>query len=754
MVAVGGGLRFVGNAGNRKIMAAALLAKTQFDTDGLASNQWRGKIQQHQVHALGFQVDTGTGRQGKIVHFAHAHHAINLLMAMQFDTAGSITLQGLQAKRLAAVIVQCGKCSAGILAGDAGPGIGVVDTQITGNNGDGDGRQQAGKQKTHKSALIKAVVYTIPPTASGPESSGRVVVGIVPSVAGYLSMKMLHMLLLSLLFLSPVVAASPMLPADDDFLPVEQAYQLSIEFDGPRLWLVWQMADNYYLYRHGFAHQWHVNGQPLAVEAILPGGIVKQDDYFGEVEVYYRQAALELTLPQGLAPDDELLLTASSQGCADAGLCYPPYSQTFVIDRAGSSYRQVEPAAPSPAAGPALPAAADPSLAWVLLAALLGGLILNLMPCVFPVLSIKALQLVREQNVRQMRLHGLLYMAGVVASFLLIAALLLFLRSAGNAIGWGFQLQNPWLIACLVYLFVVLAMNMAGLVQFGLRWMGVGQSLTERGDAAAAFFTGVLAVVVASPCTAPFMGAALGYALVQPAASALLVFVALGVGMALPLTLVSMTPALSRWLPRPGPWMERLKQFFVFPLLLTAIWLLWVLGNQSGSVAMSMILLGCVLLLFAFWCFRGGLLWRASGLLALLLALSLPFSDRLAVSDGQPAVRHAYETFSEARLADLRSQGVAVFVDLTADWCITCLANEKSTLHTDEVQQAFRDAGIVYMVGDWTRYNPEITALLGRYQRSGIPLYLLYPAEADAPALILPQLLSKRIVLDAIDYIK
>lgn len=548
-----------------------------------------------------------------------------------------------------------------------------------------------------------------------------------------------------LLFTAQAFAQLNLLNQQPDFLPVEQAYQLTVEFGDNNLFLVWQLEEAYYLYRHGFTHQWqHADGSREDIAMSVPDGIRKHDEYFGETEVYYHQVVVTLPLPL-----QRTVLKASSQGCADAGLCYPPYHQFFDIDPLA---RTAEPVA-QPAALRNSVALAEQGLsggiALVLISAFLGGLILNLMPCVFPVLGIKVMQLTQQFDRRAMRVHGLAYLAGVVLSFLLVASVMLGLRSAGSAIGWGFQLQNPWFVATLVYLFFVLALAMAGVLQFGLRWMGVGQSLTQGKGASSAFFTGVLAVVVASPCTAPFMGSALGFAVAQPLPLALLVFAVLGLGMALPLTLLSFLPQWAALLPKPGLWMERLKQFFAFPLLITAIWLLWVLGNQAGTTAMGIILLGCVGLLFAFWCFRGGLISRALGLIALLLAISLPFSGQLAVqADAGKTSR--FVAYSEAALADLRSQGVPVFIDLTADWCITCIANEKSTLHTEDIQKAFNEAGIVYMVGDWTHYNPEITALLERYRRNGIPLYLLFPAEADAPALILPQLLSKRIVLDAI----
>ena len=537
-------------------------------------------------------------------------------------------------------------------------------------------------------------------------------------------------------------------PTTTEFLPVEQAYQLTVEFDGDEAILIWQITNDYFLYRHGFKHEWKINGTNTPAEFTLSDGIKKQDDYFGEVEIYYSQVVLHLPLPS----KETMILKTSSQGCADAGLCYPPHTLYFAINPQEKTASTIT-AADFQSLSVKTTAPANPSFLWILFAALLGGLILNLMPCVFPVLSIKVMQLARQHDTKTAQYQGLAYLTGVVLSFVSIAAVMLSLRASGNAIGWGFQLQSPWFIASLVYLFFVLGLSMSGVLHIGQRWMGFGQSLTEKNGLQGAFFTGVLAVVVASPCTAPFMGTALGYAIGQSTFTAITVFAVLGFGMALPITLVSFIPAASRMLPKPGHWMERLKEFFAYPLYATSIWLLWVLGNQTSTNGMAVILLGCVSLSFAFWCFKSHQVFtRIIGLLFALTALSLPFSHELAVTEKPYTGQHT--EFSAQRLAELRQQGQAVFIDLTADWCITCIANEKTTLELTEVQQAFKDAGIVYMVGDWTHFNPEITALLNEYQRSGIPLYLLYPPVANAPAIILPQLLSKGIVLNAINNIK
>jgi thiol:disulfide interchange protein DsbD len=245
------------------------------------------------------------------------------------------------------------------------------------------------------------------------------------------------------------------------------------------------------------------------------------------------------------------------------------------------------------------------------------------------------------------------------------------------------------------------------------------------------------------------MGTATGFAMSQNNAIALLVFAALGAGMAAPLTLVTFFPNAYKILPKPGGWMNTLKEFFAFPILATAIWLLWVLGNQTGSNGVGLALLGCLGLGFALWAIqKTSNTLKALGVAALIAAATVPFSEHLTATPQSYMGEHI--VYSEEKLAQYRRDGQAVFIDLTADWCITCLANKKTTLETDTVQQAFKDANIIYMVGDWTNHNPEITALLSRYGRSGIPLYLLYPPIADAPAAILPQILNEQVVLDAI----
>jgi len=555
--------------------------------------------------------------------------------------------------------------------------------------------------------------------------------------------------------------------SDDSFLNVEEAYQLNVEFGQDengkaKATLIWQAAPNYYLYKHGFKHQAQQENHSLGVNAELPPGIHKVDEYFGEVETYYNQVVIPLDIEEH---DGKAYLKAQSQGCADAGLCYPPHDVFLEIDLLNGEASTISLEAYQAQAdngantlqsnNPDSKQAANSDTGisfWLaLISAFIGGLILNLMPCVLPVLSIKLMQL--HSMGSHAKQHGLAYMAGVVLSFTGVAALMLALKSAGHAIGWGFQLQQPWFVALLALVFFALGLSMSGFFELGSRLMGLGQNQTsneQEPKLSSAFNTGVLAVVVASPCTAPFMGAALGFAVTQSTLTALSVFAALGLGMAFPLTLLTFIPRMQMLMPKPGLWMVRLKEFFAFPLYATVVWLLWVLSNQTSSTTMAIMLLAMIGLSFAIWCLRSShWLSRATAIIVLAGIASLFTTPYLAPQPQEANKGHL--AYSAQALQALRDDNQAVFIDLTADWCITCLANEQSTLNTDEVQAAFKAANIHYMVGDWTNYNEGITALLSQYNRSGIPLYLLFPADKNAEPLILPQLLNTQIVLEAIN---
>ncbi len=398
--------------------------------------------------------------------------------------------------------------------------------------------------------------------------------------------------------------------------------------------------------------------------------------------------------------------------------------------------------------------------------AFLGGLILNLMPCVFPVLALKAVSFAggAGQTAGRHRAEGLAYGAGVLLSFLAVAGVLVALKAAGGAVGWGFQLQEPIVVAVLAYVLFAVGLNLSGVFEVPSRLMGLGGGLADRRGLSGSFFTGVLAVVVASPCTAPFMGAAVGYALTQSLAVTLVVFTGLAVGFALPLVLLSMVPAFARALPRPGVWMERLRQALAFPMYLAAAWLLWVLGKLAGLDALFAAMVGLVLLALAAWAVGTGapaspMGRRTAGIAAVLAVLGAgaALGPSLASApgvDGSPDGGAAQRadgalSYDAVRLAELRAEGRPVFVNFTADWCISCKVNERLVLRGAGFETALEATDAAYMVGDWTRRDDEILAVLQRHGRAGVPLYLVYPADGGSPD-VLPQLLTEGIVTAAL----
>ena len=400
-------------------------------------------------------------------------------------------------------------------------------------------------------------------------------------------------------------------------------------------------------------------------------------------------------------------------------------------------------------------------LLQTLLLAMVAGLILNLMPCVFPVLSLKILHLTKHagETAGRVRLHGLAYTAGILVSFAALAGILVAIRAAGAEIGWGFQLQSPAMVAGLAFVLFAMGLSLSGILHVGTSLTRVGNSaLLHAPGLTGSFFFGVLATVVATPCTAPFMGAAIGFALTQPFAIGLTVFLALGFGLALPFLALSFSPALLRRMPRPGPWMETLKQFLAFPLYATVVWLIWVLSLQVGSTGLLMALSGLVLIAFGAWVWnlareregRLGHAAQAAAVLALLGVVGLVLAvdtDRADAGSAVAAPADAgFEPFTQARLDALLAEGRPVFVNMTAAWCITCLVNERTSLTSETIRKDFADRGIVYLKGDWTRRNPEITRVLERFGRSGVPLYVLYRRGAEPE--VLPQILTESIVLE------
>ena len=535
-----------------------------------------------------------------------------------------------------------------------------------------------------------------------------------------------------------------------EFLPVKEAFQLEIEsLEAGDLQLRWDIAETYYLYQHRFKFQLEDASGIVELAVQLPEGLAKTDEFFGDVVVHYREADILLSPSRAVG---QASLKVTSQGCADAGLCYPPHKQYFDVDFSTGTVTPTAPPGPRGGAtsAPGENRAADlSSLPYMLLLAFLGGAILNLMPCVFPILSLKVLSFANSAD-NDRHLHSWVYTLGVVLSFVLIAAVLIALQHAGQAIGWGFQLQSPGFVIGLAYLFVAMGLSLSGLIEFGGSLMNVGSGLASRGGTLGSFFTGVLAVVVASPCTAPFMGTALGFAVSQPPLIGLLVFAALGAGMAAPLLVFSYSGAARALMPKPGPWMERLKQFLAFPLYATAVWLLWVAGRQTGVDTMALALSGAVTLALGLWLFGQQGWRRGTAVACFALAVVLGSMRGLDANTDSSKSASGKLAWSDRGVATLRSEGKPVFVDVTADWCLTCKANQATVLSTDELAEAFAASGVVYMVADWTNYDPDIAELLERHGRTGIPLYLMYPADPGVEPRILPQLLTRAAVLDAI----
>ena len=407
----------------------------------------------------------------------------------------------------------------------------------------------------------------------------------------------------------------------------------------------------------------------------------------------------------------------------------------------------------------------DASLPVLLLSALLGGLILNLMPCVFPVLSIKAIGLVEQakKHPAAVRIKGVVFAAGVISSMLCLAAVLLALRAGGEQIGWGFQLQSPLFVTLLMYLLLAVGLNLSGVFEVGGGLAGVGDGLTQGDGYRASFFTGVLTTLVATPCTAPYMAFAVGAALTQPPLFALCIFAALGLGLALPYLLLSFAPWLRRALPKPGAWMDTLKQAFAFPIYASAAWLLWVLARQTSPFGLGAALAGAILIALAAWAYQKSKSSSAAGRVAalvtatcaILLAITLPwrFAD-VAVASGAPAggahSADEWQPYDAVQVDKLKAAGKPLLVNFTASWCLTCLVNERNAFADSAVQDVLRKRGVTLMKGDWTNRDPAITRALAAFGRAGVPLYVVYNSKpGSSEPLVLPQLLTASIVQSA-----
>lgn len=402
--------------------------------------------------------------------------------------------------------------------------------------------------------------------------------------------------------------------------------------------------------------------------------------------------------------------------------------------------------------------ASNSSLFRIIGLAFLGGIILNLMPCVFPVLFLKGMALVNSghEQRHKLRTHGLVYTAGILVSFWILVGVLIGLRSAGAHLGWGFQFQSPLFLFLMAGLLFFLGLSLAGQFEIGFSLTSAGGSLAAKQGYAGSFFTGVLAVIVATPCTAPFMGAAIGYALAQPSAVTFAVFTALALGLAAPYLALAFQPAWTRLLPRPGAWMEILRQVVSVPIFGTVIWLAWVVAQAYGATMLAALLVGFLLLAIAGW-FLGR--WPAKGWAAVLagmfilcvVGLGIYSAEALATPAQAIAVAQtgSWQPWSEDAVKKAQSEGHPVFVDFTAKWCLSCQVNERVALTKSEVMQAFEDAHVVLLKADWTQHDDAISNALQQLGRDGVPAYALYPAGQGGPTL-LPEALTPGIVIDAI----
>lgn len=443
---------------------------------------------------------------------------------------------------------------------------------------------------------------------------------------------------------------------------------------------------------------------------------------------------VEITPPAGISGDQVLKAEASWLVCHE--ICIPETRSLTITLPVGTAAAQP----PS-----------DTMMPWLstLLFAFLGGLVLNLMPCVFPVLSLKCLAVARAKGLtRRQALHeSLAYTAGILLTFAIIAVALIAFKNSGEAIGWGFQMQSPSFVTVMALLLFAIGLNLSGMFDLPVLLGGVGADLAREPTVKGSFAAGVLATLVAAPCTAPFMAAAVGYALTLPTLPALAIFEALGLGLAFPFLAIGLFPAVAHALPKPGAWMETFRQLLAFPMYLSAVWLVWVLAMQAGAQGVAVALTAMTLFAFVVWVSKKfKLRWLALVLGLVLVAGTVASVQRFSEKMTE---REAYgEKFDPARLAALRASGTPVFVDATAAWCITCQVNKQTSITNSRVQAAFAKRGIVLMVADWTKRDAAITVFLASFGHQGVPLYVYFPPGGES--VVLPQLLTPDIVLSAI----
>lgn len=548
-------------------------------------------------------------------------------------------------------------------------------------------------------------------------------------------MRQLFGLIISVLALISTVAG-------EDFVPVDQAFQVNVSRNGSELYVDFDIRDGYYLYKDKYRVT-PFDGFAVSLPEFSLNEVVTFDPNFNEeLSVFY--GYMEVT--QEVAQEGGYF-QVTYQGCADAGLCYAPQKRLFTFD--GLPYVKPVSGVEAPNEAPAV--AIGQQLTYVSLFtaasfALFGGLILNLMPCVFPVLSIKAFSIARHAHNRdQSRSNALAYSAGVISSFILVALLLLVVRRFGDWVGWGFQLQSPAFVSFLVVLFFLMALAMSGYFTVSSRWIGLGDSLSSKAGLTGSFFTGVLATVVATPCTAPFMGTAIGFALAQSPVVGLAIFAFMGLGLSLPVLAIGFVPRLAGYLPTPGKWMHSFQQLLAFPLFLTTLWLLWLLVQLQGEQALLKVGTGLVLVAMALWpvlasparSSQAAMVKRGSQLLIAIAGIWFIFSP---VRADQAWVDYRPEVVRAALNNDR-----PVFIDVTADWCITCKVNEKIALSGSRFEQLVEEHNILLVRADWTEPSENVDQLIAEHNRQGVPLYLYY-AKGSSRAEILPQLLTFALV--------
>ena len=535
-------------------------------------------------------------------------------------------------------------------------------------------------------------------------------------------------------------------------LPAAQAFQFeAIVNNSNELLLRFTPAPGYYLYRDKTKiNIISENNSVLASELQWPAAKSHKDEHFGDVAVFFDLVEAKLPLRLKDAKTHDITLKASFIGCQENGICYPPMKRDITLSI---------PAGGKIGEAPAVKAKTSfDIMLWLqaLLLALGGGLILNLMPCVLPVLSLKAISLAEgAEDHAKARGKALWYTFGVMISFAVVGAIVIGLRHAGLALGWGFQLQQAPIVAVLALIMFAVGLSLSGVFQMGAGLTGVGQKLTESSGHKGDFFTGVLAVVVASPCTTPLMGGALAFAFAASPILAASVFLALGFGLALPFLLIAYIPTLARLLPKPGAWMETLKQVLAFPMYLTAAWLVSVLAAQRGSMGVLLILAGATTLAFALW------LWertrysekkfsRVFVFLGLLATAYTVFAIyKINVAPTKQVNSETSVAYSAEALASLQKDNRQIFVNMTADWCISCKTNEATVFSRPAFKKLLEETNTVYMVGDYTNVDPEITKFLEQHKAVGVPLYVVFSKNNKAGK-VLPALLTPGMVEQAL----